>query len=115
MPDVPSKLSEVIDVRTGGPPASGSPSVVLAKAATLEIRRLTLAKGREIPAHRAAGEITVHCLEGRIAFTAAGLTREIGAGQLIVLSAGEPHSLVCLEDAVALVTKVNPPIPAPTA
>jgi len=30
----------------------------------------------------------------------------VGAGQLIVLAAGEPHSLVGLEDSSVLVTKV---------
>jgi quercetin dioxygenase-like cupin family protein len=100
------KLSEVIDVRTAGPVASEAAPSLLAKTETLEVRRLTLPKGREIPTHHARGEITVHCLEGRIAFTAGGAEREVGAGQLIVLAAGEPHSLVGLEDSLVLVTKV---------
>ena len=107
MPAQP-KLSGVINVqaaRTADPAASPS---LLAKAETLEIRRLILPKGRQIPTHQARGEITVHCLEGRIAFTAAGDTRKVGAGQLIVLAAGEPHSLVGLEDSTVLVTKILP-------
>jgi quercetin dioxygenase-like cupin family protein len=102
------KLSEVIDVRTAGQASSGSPASLLAKSATLEVRRLTLTRGREIPTHQARGEITVHCLEGRIAFTADATTRELGPGQMIVLAAGEPHSLVGLEDSSVLVTKVLP-------
>jgi quercetin dioxygenase-like cupin family protein len=108
MPEPPAKLSEVIDVRTAAVSASGGPSALLAKATTLEVRRLTLAKGREIPTHHARGEITVHCLDGRIAFTSNGTTRELGPGQLLVLAAGEPHSLVGLDDSCVLVTKVNP-------
>ena len=88
--------------------APGGRRALLAKTATLEVRRLTLAKGREIPTHLARGEITVHCLEGRIAFTSDGTTRELGAGQMLVLAAGEPHSLVGLEDSSVLVTKVLP-------
>jgi quercetin dioxygenase-like cupin family protein len=99
------KLSEVIDVRVAIPNPSASPSS-LVKTETLEVRRLTLPKGRAIPTHHAPGEITVHCLDGRIAFTANGQTRNVGAGQLIVLAAGEPHSLVGLEDSTVLVTKV---------
>ena len=106
------KLSEVIDVRPAGPARPGAPSSTLVKTATLEVRRLTLSKGREIPTHQARGEITVHCLEGRIAFTAAETTRELGAGQMLVLAAGEPHSLVGLEDSSVLVTKVLPGSPA---
>jgi quercetin dioxygenase-like cupin family protein len=97
-----------------GLPHPGESSSTLAKTATLEVRRLTVPKGREIPTHHARGEITVHCLEGRIAFTADGTMRELGAGQMLVLAAGEPHSLVGLEDSSVLVTKVlpaNPPAP----
>jgi quercetin dioxygenase-like cupin family protein len=105
-------LGEVIDVLTAGPAPAGGPSSILAKTAAIEVRRLTLAKGREIPTHLARGEITVHCLVGRIAFTSDGTTRELGPGQMLILAAGEPHSLVGLEDASVLVTKVlpvNPP------
>ena len=101
-----AKLSEVIDVLAAKLVASEAAPSTLAKTETLELRRLVLPKGREIPTHHASGEITVHCLEGRIAFTASGTTREVGAGQLIVLAAGEPHSLVGLEDSSVLVTKV---------
>ena len=106
------KLSEVIDLRPAGPARPEAPSITLVKTATLEVRRLTLSKGREILTHQARGEITVHCLEGRIAFTAAETTRELGAGQMLVLAAGEPHSLVGLEDSSVLVTKVLPGSPA---
>jgi quercetin dioxygenase-like cupin family protein len=102
------KLSEAIDVRHAGSATPGALASLLARTPTLELRRLNLPRGREVPTHQARGEITVHCLEGRIAFTAAGATRELGAGQLLVLAAGEPHSLVGLENATVLVTKVNP-------
>lgn len=108
MPESQSKLSEVIEIQSAGPAPTGGPSRLLAKAETLEVRLLTLAKGREVPTHHARGEITVHCLEGRIAFTSEGEARELGPGQLIILAAGAPHALVGLEDAVVLVTKVLP-------
>jgi quercetin dioxygenase-like cupin family protein len=101
----PPRLSEAIDVHAADPDPKASPSSLM-KTETLEVRRLTLPKGRTIPTHHAPGEITVHCLEGRIAFTANGQTRDVGAGQLIALAAGEPHSLVGLEDSTVLVTKV---------
>jgi quercetin dioxygenase-like cupin family protein len=100
------RISEVIDVLPAEPAEQGAPPSSLAKTEMLELRRLTLPQGREIPTHHARGEITVHCLQGRIAFTAGGATREMRAGQLIVLAAGEPHSLVGLEDSTVLVTKV---------
>jgi quercetin dioxygenase-like cupin family protein len=99
---------DVIDVRSLGPAQAGASSSILAKTPTLEVRRLVLSRGREIPTHQAPGEIAVHCLEGRIAFTASGKTRELKADQMLVLAAGEPHSLVSLEDSLVLVTKVLP-------
>jgi quercetin dioxygenase-like cupin family protein len=102
------KLSEVIDVRGAGGSGPGASPNLLAKGETLEIRRLILPQGRAIPTHHAAGEITVHCLQGRIEFTADGQTRDLSPGQLIVLAAGEPHSLVSLEDSTVLVTKIQP-------
>jgi quercetin dioxygenase-like cupin family protein len=101
----PSKLSEVVDVCAAVSDPSASPST-LVKTDTLEVRRLSLPKARAIPTHHAPGEITVHCLKGKIAFTANGETRDVSAGQLIVLAAGEPHSLVGLDDSTLLVTKV---------
>jgi quercetin dioxygenase-like cupin family protein len=108
MPAPQPKLSEVIDIRSAGAAGSGGPSTMLAKTAALEVRRLDLSKGREIPTHEATGEITVHCLEGRIAFTSGETTRELGPGRMLLLAAGEPHSLVGLEDSTVLVTKVLP-------
>jgi hypothetical protein len=48
-----AKLSDVIDVRHPGPAPPGAPSSTLAKTATLEVRRLILAKGQAIPTHQA--------------------------------------------------------------
>ncbi len=108
MPATRNVNDGVIEVRPLGSAPAGASSSTLAKTATLEVRRLVLAEGREIPTHRAPGEITVHCLVGLIAFTAGGTTRDLGAGQRLVLAAGEPHSLVGLEDAVVLITEVLP-------
>ena len=48
----------------------------LIKTPTFEVKRLMLAKGKQIPTHHAPGEITVQCVAGRIAFTAG-----VNAGQ----------------------------------
>ncbi len=106
--DCQPEVSELINVLAAGAPEPGASPTSLIKTKTLEVRRLILPKGRRSPTHQAPGEITVHCLEGRIAFTASGETRDVGPGQLIVLAANEPHSLVGLEDSTVLVTKVLP-------
>jgi len=98
----------IIDVRDGGGGSAGGVSKLLARTASLEIRRLDLARDQEIPSHRASGEITVHCLEGRVDFTASGVTYRLSPGQLIVLPARVEHSLRALDDAAVLVTKILP-------
>jgi len=77
-------------------------TVALFKTNELEVMRLVLPKGKSMPAHKVAGDITVHCLEGSIAFTSDGSNRTLAAGELLYLSGGVPHSLTGIEDACAL-------------
>lgn len=95
---------EVIDVRPLGPALGNAKTAALFKADGMEVIRLVLRQGKEIPTHSAPGPITVHCLEGRINFTTPDGMRELAAGQLLYLTSEEPHSLVGLEDSSVLVT-----------
>lgn len=95
---------EVIDVRPLGPVLADSRTTTLIKTKNLEVVRLVMAAGKEIAEHRAPREITVHCLEGKIAFTARGKTQELTAGQMLYLEGGDPHSVHCIEDASFLLT-----------
>jgi hypothetical protein len=45
---------------------------------------------------------------GCIAFSACDTTWELGPGQALILAAGEPHSLVGLEESTVLLTKLLP-------
>lgn len=91
-----------------GTSLSGSTTTTLVKTTDLELIRLIIPAGKVIPLHKAPGEITVQCLEGRVEFTAEGRTQELAAGQLLYLTAGEPHALKGLEDASLLVTLLLP-------
>ena len=95
---------EVVDVRPLGSGLATAKTTTLLKSDKVEIIRLVMAAGKVLAEHKARGEITVHCLEGKIAFTALGQTHDLTAGQLLYLPAGEPHSLECLEDASLLLT-----------
>ena len=63
---------ETIDIRPLGAAVGSSQTTTLVKTSTLEVIRLVLPAGKKIPEHRAAGEITVQCLEGEVDFTAGG-------------------------------------------
>jgi quercetin dioxygenase-like cupin family protein len=99
-----AKPGEAVSVRPLGSALAGTRTTTLIKTDALEVIRLIVPAGKEVPPHRVAGEITVQCLEGRVAFTAGGATREMAAGDLLYLSGGETHSLRGVEDATVLVT-----------
>jgi quercetin dioxygenase-like cupin family protein len=95
---------DVIDVRPLGSSLATAKTTTLLKTGKVEVIRLVMTAGKELAQHKAPGEITVHCLEGKITFTALGQTHELTAGQMIYVGAGEPHSVKCIEDASFLLT-----------
>lgn len=95
---------EIVDVRPLGAALAATVTRTLVKTGAMEVLRMVFPAGKVIPTHEAKGEIIVHCLEGRIAFTACGMTNELEAGHLLYLPAGEPHSLRGIEDGSLLVT-----------
>jgi quercetin dioxygenase-like cupin family protein len=103
-----AKPGEVVDVRPLGSALASSQTVTLLRADQVEVIRLVVHAGKEIPEHKAKGEIVVHCLEGRVAFTASGKTQTLEAGRLLYLPTGEPHTVKGIEDASLLLTILLP-------
>ena len=58
--------------------------------------------------HAKPGEVVVHCLEGKGAFTAFGKTQNLEAGKFLYLPTGEPHTVKGVEDAALLLTILLP-------
>ena len=99
---------EVVDLRPLGAALATTPTRTLVKTEGVTVVRMVVPAGKEIPTHRAKGELVVQCLEGKIAFTACGRTHDLEAGQLLYLPTGEPHSLRGIEDGSLLLTIVLP-------
>jgi len=99
-----AKSGEVIDLWPFGAALAHAVTSTLVKTDRLEVIRLVVPAGKELPHHQVAGEITVQCLEGRVAFTAGATVREMQAGQMLYLAGNEPHSLRGIEDASVLLT-----------
>lgn len=99
---------EIVDLASWASDLPEEKSKAIVKTGSMELARLVLPAGSEMPDHRVDGPIVVHCLEGRIAFTAMDRVQELARGQLLFLAPGEPHSLRGLEDAVVLLTIVFP-------
>jgi quercetin dioxygenase-like cupin family protein len=99
---------EIVDVRPLGSALASAQTKTLVRAEQVEVIRLVVQAGKEIPEHKAKGEVVVHCLEGKVAFTAFGKTQTLEAGTLLYLPTGEPHSVKGIEDASLLLT-IPPP------
>lgn len=99
-----AEAGDVVDVRPFGAELGTARSHALFKADHLEVIRLVLQAGEEMPSHAVAGEITLQCIEGRIAFTCNAGVRELAAGQLVRVAADEPHALRAIEASSLLLT-----------
>lgn len=99
---------EVVDVRPLGPSLPSAQTKTQFRGTQVEVIRLVVPAGKAIDEHRAKGELIVHCLEGRVAFTACGKTQDLEAGKLLYLPKGEPHALRGIENASLLLTVVLP-------
>ena len=101
---------DVIDVRPLGDALARTVTHALVKTDRLEVIRVVLPPGKEMPEHHVAGEVTVLCLEGRLAVTAGGAAHDLAAGQMLYLAGGVPHALRGVEAGSALVTiLLHPP------
>lgn len=99
-----AKSGQVVDIRPLGTAFAESRTTTLIKTEVLEVIRLMVPAGKEIPSHQAPGEITVQCLDGSVTFTAGGESKVLKAGELLYLASEVPHSLHGIDDASVLLT-----------
>jgi quercetin dioxygenase-like cupin family protein len=97
---------QVIALTKAGEDASTFSSIALTKTEEIELIRLVLPAGKEMPEHHVKGEITFQCLSGEIAFIAQGTPVTLSAGEMLYLEGGVPHAVRALTDSVALLTIV---------
>jgi quercetin dioxygenase-like cupin family protein len=99
---------EVIDVHPLANTLASSQTRTLIKTPHVEVIRMVLSAGKVLAEHKAPGEITVQCLEGRMTFRTMGQTKQLQPGDLLYLSAEEAHSVEAIEDSSFLLTMVLP-------
>jgi len=95
---------EPVDVRPLGVTIASRRTAALFKSRDLEVVRLVLLAGQSLPPHRVPGEITIQCLEGRLAVDLDAGRIELSAGELLFLEGNAMHGVTGLEDASALLT-----------
>jgi quercetin dioxygenase-like cupin family protein len=95
---------QVIDVRPLGAALGETKTHMLAKTDDVEILRLVLPAGKELPMHVAPGVLVVQCVEGRVEFSAFGKTADLEPGRLVYLPPKEPHAVRAVQPSSLLVT-----------
>jgi quercetin dioxygenase-like cupin family protein len=71
---------------------------------------IALAAGQLLDEHENPGEATVHVLRGRVRLAAGDVTSDGPAGELLIVPDAR-HTVTALEDAVLLLTVVQPAPP----
>ena len=99
-----AKAGEIVDLSPLGSQLAIAKTTALVKEKHFETIRLIVQAGREIPSHHVAGNIMLHCLEGRIALLTPGADLTLGANEWIYLGGGEVHGLRGIEDSSLLLT-----------
>lgn len=97
-----------VNLHPQGESLSQMKTVSLVKESSFEAIRLVLHAGHEIARHQVDGAISVYCVEGRVAFTTDGETRDLRAGQWLYLRPNQVHSLAAVDDSLLLLTILFP-------
>ncbi|WP_334129768.1 cupin domain-containing protein [Sneathiella sp.] len=99
-----AKAGEVVDLRPLGSQLKAAKTTAIIKEESFETVRLIVRAGQVIPPHQVAGNITLHCLEGRVVLGLTDAEVELSVGDWIYLDGGEAHSVTGLEDSSLLLT-----------
>lgn len=83
---------------------SGHTAKTLAKYSDFRIVLIVMKSGGRLEKHRTEGRISVHTLNGRIRFTTAARSVELGAGQMLTLEHDIPHDIEAVVDSAFLLT-----------
>ena len=99
-----AKPGESVDLNPLGEALKEARTQAIIKTDSFEAIRLVLQADTEIPSHKVPGEITLHCLEGRVSLGLTGSVINLCAGEWLYLNGGESHSVKAEEDSSLLLT-----------
>jgi quercetin dioxygenase-like cupin family protein len=95
---------DIINVAPLGDKLQDSVSTSLIKTGRIQLLHMVLPAHRDQPFHHVDDECTIHCLEGVVEVVMGVGTKQLKAGNVIVLPAKESHSLRARTDCAVLVT-----------
>ncbi len=107
-PEIIAGPGELVDARPLGPALACASSMTLVRTPVVEVARLVVRAGEEVPERASQADVVLQCLEGRVQVVALGKSQTLEGGQLLDLPAGEPYRLKGIEDASLLLTLLLP-------
>ncbi len=99
-----AKHLDIINVAPLGDKLHGNVSTSLIKTGRIQLLHMVLAPHQDVPQHHVDDECTIHCLEGVVEVVTGAGVRQLSGGSVVVLPAGEPHSLRARTECALLVT-----------
>lgn len=99
-----AKPGKIVDLRPLGPKLHDAKTTALIKEEYFEAVRLIVHAGTDIPPHKVAGNIMLHCLEGEIVLGLGASEVILKSGDWLYLKGGELHSLKGIFDSSLLLT-----------
>jgi quercetin dioxygenase-like cupin family protein len=99
-----ASLLDVINVAPLGDKLKDAVSTSLIKTNRVQLLHMVLPAHQDQPFHHVDDECTIHCLEGVVEIVMGAGTKQLRAGNVIVLPAKENHSLRARTDCAVLVT-----------
>lgn len=93
---------QIVDVWSAW--SDGEERAVVLRTREMEVLRLHLARGSNIPTHESQGQMIILCVQGRVRVNAQGQSYELNSGQLLYLLVHEPFDLFGLEESSLLLT-----------
>lgn len=97
---------QTTSVKPLGVDLKNTPTTALFKVPHMEVARLVLLAGKQMPPHAVAGPMTMQCLEGEIEIAFDGGSRRLRQGDLIYLAGNVRHDVTAVSDASVLMTIV---------
>ncbi|CAA9439945.1 MAG: hypothetical protein AVDCRST_MAG51-3224 [uncultured Ramlibacter sp.] len=99
-----AELLDIINVSPLGEGLAQAVSTSLIKTSRVQLLHLVLREHQDQPQHHVSDECVIHCLEGSVEVVTPGGTRRLGPGNLVLLPAGQKHSLRARTNCAVLVT-----------
>lgn len=95
---------DIISVRSLGDALPEAVSTSLIKTERLQLLHIVMPLHADMPEHHVDDSSVLHCLEGQVEVVMPSGTRRLAAGDLVVLPAGQPHSLRARAPSAVLMT-----------